>query len=115
MGHGPIGMKTCLGGGFSLLGPNKLTLGPVDLFGPKKRRCSSTWDFGEIDFANDRLKLKSTLILLLGTSECPFNNKTHTFVNCFGTISRNPKTHEQCSPEGRPKPPGIGVILVWAP
>ena len=30
MGHGPIGMKTCLGGGFSLLGPNKLTFGPVD-------------------------------------------------------------------------------------
>ena len=47
-----------LGGGFSLLGPNKLTLGPVDLFGPKKHRCLSKWDFGEIDFANDRLKLK---------------------------------------------------------
>ena len=47
-----------MGGGFSLLGPNKLTLGPVDLFGPKKRRFLSKWDFGEIDFTNDRLKLK---------------------------------------------------------
>ena len=47
-----------VGGGFSLLGPNKLTLGPVDLFGPKKRRFLSKWDFGEIDFTNDRLKLK---------------------------------------------------------
>ena len=47
-----------MGGGLSLLGPNKLTLGPVDLFGPTKHRLLSKWDFGEIDFANDRLKLK---------------------------------------------------------
>ena len=40
------------------LGPKKLTLGPVDLFGPKKRRCSSLWDVGEIEFTNDRLTLK---------------------------------------------------------
>ena len=46
------------GWGFSLLGPKKLALGPVDLFGPKKRRCLSKFDFGEIDFTNDRLKLQ---------------------------------------------------------
>ena len=28
--------------------PNKLTLGPVDLFGQTQRRCSSLWDVGEI-------------------------------------------------------------------
>ena len=44
------------GWGFSLLGPNKLTLGPVDLFGPKKRRLLLNLDFGEIDVTNDRLK-----------------------------------------------------------
>ena len=57
-GFSLLGGKTCLGGGFSLLGPNKLTLGPVDLFGLRKRQFLSKWDFGEIDFTNDRLKLK---------------------------------------------------------
>ena len=55
-------MKTCLGGGGgggSLLGPKTLTLGAVDLFGPKKCRCSLNMNFGEIDFVNDHLKLDS--------------------------------------------------------
>ena len=35
VGHGPIGMRTCLGVFFcSFLGSNKLTLGLVDLFVP---------------------------------------------------------------------------------
>ena len=33
----------------------------------------------------------------------------------FDKMSRNLKINEYFSPEVRPKPPGIGVILVWAP
>ena len=46
---------------FLLFGTQQLTLGTVDLFvffGPKTRRFLSNLDFGEIDFTNDRLKLK---------------------------------------------------------
>ena len=32
----------------------------------------------------------------------------------FNELSRNLKINEYVSPEGRPKPPGIGVNLVWA-
>ena len=59
-----MGVNSGWGGGwgFSLLGPKKMALGPVDLFGPKKRRCLSKLDFGEIEFANDRLKLNFNAI-----------------------------------------------------
>jgi len=43
----------------SLLGPKKLTLGPVDLFGPNNRPVSSFLDFGEVEFENDPGKLNS--------------------------------------------------------
>ena len=43
---------------FPFLGPNKLTLGPDDLFGQTKRRCLATFDFCEIYFTSDRLKKK---------------------------------------------------------
>ena len=60
-------------GGFSLLGHGDMFGWGVFPFGTqqidigaggpfwkkrKKRPCSSKWDFGEIDFTNDRLKLK---------------------------------------------------------
>ncbi len=51
-----------VGGGFSLLGSKKLTLGPVDLFvlflTKTRFVCLFLMDFGEIDFTNDRLNIK---------------------------------------------------------
>ena len=46
--------------------------------------------------------------LLTITSE-----NAHVF-DLFDSISRNLKIYEEFAPEGCPKPPGIGVILVWA-
>ena len=42
-------------------GTNKLTLGPVDLFDQKKCRSSSFWDFGELEFENDRGNTNSNI------------------------------------------------------
>ena len=51
----------CVGLFSFLFGTHKLTLGLVDLFGATKRRCLSEWGFGEIEFANDRLKMNSNV------------------------------------------------------
>jgi len=50
-----------------MTGTKKLTLGPVDLFAPKKCRISSFWDFGEIEFGIEvyiEFQTKSNLIVL---------------------------------------------------
>ena len=51
----------CLDWRVSPFGTKKLTLGPEDLFGQRKRRCSSKLDIGKIEFANDRPKMNSNV------------------------------------------------------
>ena len=62
------------------------------LFGSQKRRFWQQSDFGEIEFKNDRLKLKSTLIQPHGTTPVPFNNnfrKHHVLDQIYITLTKN--------------------------